>query len=273
MFPYFDALFDHLKEEDRPTQEAFGEFVHWGYWDDEDKKTDISPSEFHQAAVVMLSRMLKGAAIKPGSRVLDVGSGMGGTINYLNKNYSNCELVGVNIDERQIAYSTKRLTAANGNTIEFVKSDACSMPFEDKNFDVILCVESIFHFGSRKAFFKECGRLLKPGGQLIISDFVPVHAFSSFMNFAQRKFHLMINAYGVVDINASIPKYSSIAEANGLSLDFVDDITKNTLPTYTFLRNNFSLATQKGQFKFATTIIEYVSKIGMLQYLILGFKK
>jgi cyclopropane fatty-acyl-phospholipid synthase-like methyltransferase len=272
MFPYFDALFTNLKQGDQPTQEAFGEFVHWGYWADPKTET-ITPLEFHEAAVVMLRQMLKDVSPPPGSKVLDAGSGLGGTLKFLNENFAGCALVGVNIDERQIEQSKKKLQPARGNTIEIVKTDACAMPFPEENFDLILCVESIFHFGSRAAFFKEARRVLKPNGRFIVSDFVPLHVFSSFMDFTQRKLDLISKAYGNVDINVSVPKYAELARSSGLVLEAAEDITANTLPTYRFLRNNLSMSKAEQDYRRATSVIEWVSRIGMLRYQILSFKR
>lgn len=274
MLPYFDTLLEKLQQEDETMQQAFGEHVHWGYWDNPKTKA-ISPKEFHQAGELMLRHVIETAGIKDGCKVLDVGCGLGGTIKYLNERFSNCEFVGVNIEERQIAVAQKSIKAKNGNTIKFVHADACALPFTKPKFDVILCVESIFHFPDRETFMKECQRALLPKGRLTISDFVPVEAASSIFNFIEHKFDLLSPVYGNVRIDISVPRYRRIARATGFTLVSVEDITTNTLPTYCFLKKISTPlhASDAKQFNRSNSLAEYASKTGVLKYLILSFEK
>lgn len=267
-------MFEKLRQGDKAVQEAFGEFVHWGYWDNSRIKI-ISAKDFHFAAELMTKRVVENAEIRDGYKILDVGCGFGGTIKLLNEKYNNCEFTGINIDSRQIAVANKEVTSKNNNRIEFIEADACALPFYEPKFDIILCVESIFHFKDRQVFFNECQRVLKSGGKLVISDFVPVYPFGSFMNFIEHKLHLVNKAYGVMRIDISILGYKKIARNAGFSVKSVKDITVNTFPTYKFLKQNFSahLPKSKKRFSRATSIIEYASKLGLLKYLILTFNK
>ena len=48
--------------------------------------------------------------------------------------------------------------------------DAARLPIAAGTVDGVISVEAAFHFRSRKAFFDECYRVLRPGGVLSMSD-------------------------------------------------------------------------------------------------------
>jgi len=172
--PYFDKLADELAGDRNPVMaEIFGKNVHWGFWDDPGAAT-LTTDDFRAASDAMTRRLLRLAEPAPGQRILDVGCGFGGTVAQLNEDHSGLDLVGVNIDARQIAraVATVQPQAARDNTIAFLVGDACALPFADGSFDTLLAVECIFHFPTRVAFFDEARRVLRPGGRLVVSDFV-----------------------------------------------------------------------------------------------------
>jgi ubiquinone/menaquinone biosynthesis C-methylase UbiE len=189
------------------------------------------------------------------------------------------ELIGLNIDERQILRAQKQTTAIGANTIRFQQGDACFLPFADNSCDVVLAVECIFHFSSREQFFKEVYRVLKPGGYLALSDFLLSKKVSRFHDLNIFKF-LINGFFGTCNVQYTKEKYYSLALQNNFSIEFDENITKNTLPTYRFLKslvNKFKLY-KLYKFKiiaFAFTIlcIEQLSKRHLLEYYAFSFRK
>ena len=100
--PYFDALFERFAAGDRAATVAFGRHVHWGYWPDPDA-ADGTPEDYARAAEELCRRVCDAAPVTGGMRVLDVGCGFGGTVASLNERFRDLDMVGVNIDPRQLA--------------------------------------------------------------------------------------------------------------------------------------------------------------------------
>lgn len=55
-----------------------------------------------------------------------------------------------------------------GDRIQVCKLDAEVLPFGDCVFDVVILFEAIYYLGSAEKFAKECRRVLRPGGHVLI---------------------------------------------------------------------------------------------------------
>jgi len=107
------------------------------------------------------------SALPVGGVVVDVGNGLGTAEPLVAATVRPRRLVAVNITLWQLLAGRDRLRQA---TAAAVAADAVRLPFPDGSVDGIISVEAAFHFRSRRAFFAECYRVLRPGGVLSISD-------------------------------------------------------------------------------------------------------
>lgn len=121
-----------------------------------------------------------------------------------------------------------------------------TLPFADASFDRVLAVECIFHFPSRTAFLAEVRRVLRPGGALVISDFVPASAWMPVTRMARWPAFERVNPFGACDVTCAAAGYRRRAARTGLALTTLRDITRHTLPTYAFLSRMLAQETRRG---------------------------
>lgn len=164
--PFVPAYFDRLIAARR--RGLVGRFVHLGHWD---APSSEAVDEFERAQARLNAVLLEMAELRAGQAVLDVGCGFGGTLDAANRALAGMSLTGVNIDARQIEIC-REITPLNRNRLRWMQADACELPFPEGSFDRVLCIEAMFHFASRRAFFEQAARVLKPGGVLVASDMV-----------------------------------------------------------------------------------------------------
>jgi erythromycin 3''-O-methyltransferase len=107
------------------------------------------------------------AALPAGGVILDVGNGLGTQDRLIAETSRPRRLVAVNITEWQLTAGRDRLRQAAAAP---VAGDAARLPIAGQTVDGIISVEAAFHFRSRRAFFAECYRVLRPGGVLSSSD-------------------------------------------------------------------------------------------------------
>ena len=107
------------------------------------------------------------AALPTGGVIVDVGNGLGPQDLLIAETSRPRRLVAVNITEWQLTAGRDRLRQAAAAP---VAGDAARLPVAGQAVDGIISVEAAFHFRSRRAFFAECHRVLRPGGVLSISD-------------------------------------------------------------------------------------------------------
>jgi tocopherol O-methyltransferase len=138
---------------------------HFGYYDD----TTTS----HAQALANTNRILaERAGVKPGERVLDAGCGVGGSSQWLARE-RGARVVGINLVRRQLA-EARRFARRRGlsDRVSFVPADFTRLPFAPASFDVVWAVESLCHAADKGAFYREVSRVLRPGGRLVVAEYM-----------------------------------------------------------------------------------------------------
>lgn len=134
----------------------WGEHLHHGYYE-----TGREAKE--EAAENLIKLLVKRAAIARGSRVLDVGCGVGGSSIWLTENLG-CKVTGVSISPVQIQMATERVSRMKDKPT-FLVDDANELSVGG-SFDIVWAVEVLSHLSNRSAFFRKAAELLVPGGKI-----------------------------------------------------------------------------------------------------------
>jgi trans-aconitate methyltransferase len=272
-FSYVEAAFEFMPggEEQSPFWRGF----HWGLFDDPENMDD-DPGRYYQAAEAMTEAVVSAAGVTDNSRVLDVGCGFGGTLDHIAVRNQGCQLAGINVDEQQLIRA-RQLLADNGRgqggPIPFITADGCRLPIATGTLNHVLAVECLFHFPSRKQFFKEVFRVLKPGGTLGITDFIAAPGSLHAIVTRTAQSGLGDNSwYGHQSKPPTVLGYQRLARAAGMEMTVDRDVTRETMPTYPALRNLY-VGAGFPEGSASVDGLEDLARTGDLGYHVIGFQK
>ena len=150
--------------QDKLLERLWGEHIHLGFYPLH-KNID-----FREAKIKFVHELVSWSGLDrlpKGSRILDVGCGIGGSSRILAK-YYGFNVTGITISPAQV----KRAIELTPNELNcnFKVMDALDLKFEDGSFDGIWSVEAGAHMNDKSKFADEMLRTLRPGGYLALAD-------------------------------------------------------------------------------------------------------
>jgi cyclopropane fatty-acyl-phospholipid synthase-like methyltransferase len=188
---------------------------HFGYWEPQ--------IQTHGDALLNANRILADlAGIQPGHRVLDAGCAHGGTSFWL-ATERQAEVEGITLVPRQAEHATQEAhrRGLNGQ-VNFTVADYRNTQMEAGSFDAVIALESLCHAPDKVNFYREAARLLRPGGRLVIADYM--RSRRPLSPEMEQICHEWLDGWAIEDID-TMEEHARNAEESGLSSVIVRDGT------------------------------------------------
>lgn len=187
--------------------------VHFGFYDEHADK--------HADALSNTNRILADLAqVEAGDLVLDAGCGKGGSCFWLAK-HRLAKAIGISPVATQIEECRAFAKELNlGDKVQFEIADYCATPFPDKHFDVIWACESLCHAEYKLNFYKEAFRILKPGGRLIIAEYLRTQRSHPIAE--EQLLMSWLNRWAIHDIDTKQEHQQHAQMAGFLDIDIAD---------------------------------------------------
>jgi SAM-dependent methyltransferase len=106
-----------------------------------------------------------GTELAPGSRLLEVGCGVGAVLAVLGQEYPGVNLTGVDIEPKQLEFAREHL-ARTGVEAQLLQADAVVLPFGDESFDHVWTMWFLEHLPDPVRALRETRRVLVAGGAI-----------------------------------------------------------------------------------------------------------
>jgi ubiquinone/menaquinone biosynthesis C-methylase UbiE len=135
------------------------------------KPEDLAPvDEFHIRGREATIELARRASLEPGTRVLDVGCGLGGSARYLAAEHG-CRVTGIDLTQEYVDVANA-LAARVGlsDRVAFKQASALKLPFDDGCFDVVWTQHVQMNIADKGAFYGEIARVTRPNGLLLFHD-------------------------------------------------------------------------------------------------------
>lgn len=199
--------------------------IHVGWWDTLPPHADLAAAERAYE-----DRLLAPVALGTDTRVLDAGCGFGALARRLAQEHGatvhGIDLVEDHIRQGQLAVEADGLS----DRIHLTAGDITALPYPDAHVDHAVVLEVLLHLPDKRPALHELARVVRPGGRVVVSDYVLQGA-----GWLDRQ--LAASAVGT-DHLLTAEALCTQAEAAGLRVLDHEDVTSHTvLPFYDWSAN------------------------------------
>lgn len=125
------------------------------------------PADYGQEIIKRRTRISSSWVSLSGRLLLDFGAGNGAqTMELLTH---GCKIVACDIDAADLAVLTDYIKSNNITSVKPLQYDGSHLPLDDETFDIVVSYATLEHVENEHLALSEIKRVLKPGGDLVIS--------------------------------------------------------------------------------------------------------
>lgn len=127
----------------------------------------LSPGGAEEVALLLAEEDISG------SKVIDIGCGIGGVDVLLIREHGAASVTGVDIEQPVLDRATARAEAEGlSDRLTYKLVAPGPLPFSPESCEVVFSKDAMIHIPDKEALFADVFRLLRPGGLFIASDWM-----------------------------------------------------------------------------------------------------
>jgi ubiquinone/menaquinone biosynthesis C-methylase UbiE len=159
----FDQYYRHLNEALKRYNDEYT-MLHYPYFRDEFDSLLQGQKNLTDHCISLLKPIAN-------KEVLEIGCGNGTQCMYIKEKCNPLNITGVDLDPSNIEIANSEKVRRQLGNITFHIGDAQTLTMiNDRSVDVVFNIESALHYPDKIAFLKQVHRVLRPGGEFVITD-------------------------------------------------------------------------------------------------------
>jgi len=172
--------------------------------------------------------------------VLEIGCGNGVQTKYIQEKFRTGRITGIDLNNANIEIANSEKDKKGLKNIDFEIGDAQKLEnIADETYDIVVNIESAFHYPDKASFIREVNRILKPGGHFVIADILNRPDYSSRQGLWKRK--MVLNHWPLKNYNREFSEGS-------LEIRHQEDITSNVIRGFSNYKTWLKERPKKGFF-------------------------
>lgn len=126
--------------------------------------------DYHTGGRLATAQLVELASLTATAKVLDAGTGIGGTARYVADRFG-CAVTAVDLSD-EYCDTARWLNGLVGldDRIVVRQADVTALPFDDSSYDVVFSQHVQMNVADKGALYREAARVLEAGGRLVLWD-------------------------------------------------------------------------------------------------------